>query len=92
MRTYELMQQLNQRKIDLIKTDLDAARTFAQIARDSSDPEKASRNRRNARKGYDTVNHLLSTADVQPGERQTLETEIAALKSALTQLGETFQP
>jgi len=89
-RTYQLIREFSQRRLDLIRTDLDVARTFIRIARNSTDPETIFRDRRNARRAYDAMVHLLSTADVQSTDRQSLDQDLAALKSALIELGEIF--
>lgn len=59
----DLEAELNDRKVDLIKTDLEAAYTFASTACQANDGNKRMRNRKNARKGYDAVLHFLTTAD-----------------------------
>ena len=56
------LENVNQSKVDFIKTDLDVAITFAQIAQESTDENNAGRNLRNARKAYDAVLHFRSTA------------------------------
>src|SRR5579864_7292989 len=58
-RASSLKRELNDRKVDLIKVDLDTAMTFATIARDSSDQQKTARNAAHARKGYEAIVHFL---------------------------------
>ena len=83
------LENFNENKVDFIKTDLDIAITFAQIAQESTDENKAARNLRNARKAYDAVLHFLSTAALTPRDRKITE-KLAWLKSALMALGEQF--
>ena len=80
---------LNRAKVDFIKIDLETAITFAKTARESSHPEKTAGNRQNARKGYDTVIHLLRTATLTQVERENIATKLEWLKAALSDLGET---
>lgn len=87
-RAAQLEIELNDRKVDLIKADLDAAYTFASIARQANDRNKRLRNRKNARKGYETVLHFLTTAKLTPGEAVEIDKGIARLKRVLVELGE----
>lgn len=84
----DLEAELNDRKVDLIKADLDASYTFASIACQANDGNKRMRNRKNARKGYDTVLHFLTTAKLTQGEAAEIDKGIARLKQALVELGE----
>lgn len=57
--TSQFRPDLNAIGVEFVKTDLGAALTFSHIALQANgDAHKRSRNRANARKAYDTVNHL----------------------------------
>ena len=87
----ELEAELNQRKVDLIKVDLDVAGTFAAIAQNASDDSlKRSRNRRHARQGYDAVVHFMRTALIDEKQRREMQIKLTELKAALAALGEVF--
>lgn len=86
-----LSQKLNDQKVDLIKIDLETSFTFAKIAKDAADDrEKRLRNRRHARRGYDTITHFLRTAILGQSERDAIEKGIGRLKNELQELGESF--
>lgn len=86
-----LKNQLEERKVDLIKVDLDTAFTFARIAQDAADDEeKRLRNREHARRGHDAVVHFFQTAGLDPSEREAIYRRIGQLKSLLEDLGESF--
>ena len=70
-------------------TDLDLGNTFVRGAKSDSE-EKTARNRKNARKAYDAVLHFLDSAELAPEARIEIEDRLAALKSDLQSLGETF--
>lgn len=83
--------QLKQAGIDFLKTDLDIALTFADTAmRSGKDPAKKERNRRNARRGYDTVLRMLEKQDLTRNDANFLFQHLQVLKSRLQELGETF--
>ncbi len=86
----QLKSDLNDRKVDLIKADLNAASTFASIARESDDEDKRLRNRKNARRGYDTILHFLSTAKLTQRDADEINGGVARLRRALLELGDTF--
>lgn len=86
-----LGKQLNERKVDLIKVDLQTASTFAKIAQDAMDNrEKRLRNREHARRGYDAILHFAATASLGRSEREEIDQQIRHLKMALEELGESF--
>lgn len=80
----------NALKVDSVKTDLDTALTFTQIARQTVDPDKAMRNRRTARGGYDGVLSYLGSASLSRPEQEHFTKKLALLKTALRSLGEVF--
>jgi len=87
---FEAAENLSQLKVDSIRTDLDLALTLAQIARQTPDRDKKTRNQHNARKGYDTVLQFMGTVSLTRGEREHISRKLALLKSALISLGESF--
>jgi hypothetical protein len=74
--------EFNRLKVDLIKTDLAVAITFAKVATESTDEETKHRNRSNAQKAYDSVLHFLSAAILTPTDEKEITTKLALLKSA----------
>jgi hypothetical protein len=87
---FEAAEDLTRLKVDFIRTDLDVALTFAQIARQTGESEKTIRNQRNARKAYDAVLHYMGTASLTRFDQENLTRKLALLKSALLSLGESF--
>jgi len=79
----------NQARVDFIRSDLDAALTFAQIARESRDAEKTTRNTRNARLGYDTVVRFLHRTTLSMDEQVYVDEKLDQLRLALVALGES---
>lgn len=77
-------------KVNFIKTDLDVALTFAQIASQTGDRDKAVRNQRNARKAYDTLVRYMDSASLDRSDLDAITRKLALLKSALLGLGERF--
>jgi len=75
---------------DFLKVDLDTALTFAAIASESRDPEKKQRNRRSARKAYDTVVRLRAKMDLSGSDARIIAAGLERLRWELAQLGETF--
>lgn len=93
-RTAQLRHETQRTGFAFISTDLDTSLTFANLARQAvDDPDKRARNRKNARRGYDAILHFLRRFDAQelaPAEKEEVDRKLAGLKSALTELGETF--
>jgi hypothetical protein len=87
---FEAAENLNKLKLDFIRTDLDVALTFAQIAGQTGEREKSIRNQLTARKGYDAVLHYVGTASLTRFDQENLTRKLALLKSALLSLGESF--
>lgn len=86
-----LMGELNERKVELIRVDLETAFTFATIASDAGDDaEKRQRNTQNARKGYDTITRYMKTAAIEPNERIAIGNRANELHDLLRRLGEEF--
>jgi hypothetical protein len=75
---------------EFLKVDVETALTFSQTALEAIDGEKRERNRRSARKAYDTVVRLRAKIDLSDAESKDLDFHLQRLKSELIQLGETF--
>jgi len=90
----ELHREWKRAGIAFLKTELETALVFAEIALQSaSDSQKRSRNRANARKGYDTFLHLRqywSAAEPLASCIPEMEQKLRRLQSALRALGETL--
>ena len=87
---FETAKKLDKVKVDFIRTDLDVALTFAQIASETDNSEKMIRTSRNARKGYDAGLQFMSTAKITAFEREIIGVKLKRLKSALLNLGEAL--
>ncbi len=87
---FENAEPLNRVQAGFISIDLDIALTFAQIALQTREREKAIRNQHNARKAYDTVLRYVGTANLSRFEQENLTRKLALLKTALRSLGELF--
>ena len=83
--------ELNRTSTDFLKVDLQTALTFSRIAlENNSDTEKRRRNRRNARRGYDTIVRLVEKVSMSAGDAKFMSHNLERLKSDLRQLGEIF--
>lgn len=87
---FETSNEFNKLKTEFIKTDLDVALTLAEIAHQTQDRDKATRNQRNARKAHDAVLWYIGHAVLTNFEQEYLTRKLASLKSALVNLGESF--
>ncbi len=86
---FETAEELDKLKVDFIRTDLDVALSFAEIARQTDEREKVIRNQQNARKGYDAGFQFMSTAKIT-FDREVIGVKLRRLKSALLNLGEAL--
>ena len=88
----KLQSELNEARLDFLHIDLDTAMTLAQIAV-SSQPgsEKRARNLANARHAYDVVSTMRSKVLTTREEEQEILHKLQRLKTALVDLGETFE-
>jgi hypothetical protein len=82
--------QLNAANADFLRIDVETALTFTGLALNTDDREKKKRNRKNARKAYDTVLHFLPRVTFAPGEEALIQEMLGRLKNDLVQLGETL--
>jgi len=72
--------------LNFVLSELEISETFADIALNSDAGEKISRNRQNARKGYETA--LRFMAAIPADDRHKLHEKLDSLKSKLVELGE----
>ena len=72
--------------LNFVLSELEISETFADIALNSDAGEKISRNRQNARKGYETA--LRCMAAIPADDRHKLYEKLDSLKSKLVELGE----
>lgn len=82
--------RLNRASADFLKADVATALTFSGIALAADDAGKRDRNRRAARKAYDTVLRLKERVALSDGDVKIMARNLQRLKSELTKLGETF--
>jgi hypothetical protein len=77
---------------ELIMVDIEVAFTFLEVGRTSKEPSTAMRNRKNARKAYDSILRLLprTIAAFSVAEQMALHRKLKELKSRLEHLGESF--
>lgn len=81
---------LNATAVGVLKTDLDTGLTFARIAENATDARKKRRNRKNARKAYDSIVDYEKRLELTAEERRDIGEKLGRLKSALIRLGERF--
>ena len=82
--------RLNRASVDFLKADVSTALTFTGIALEADDPGKRDRNRRAARKAYDTITRLMLRVTLTDGDASILARNLQRLKSELAKLGEAF--
>ena len=80
--------QFNDTSADFLRIDVETALTFTGLALTTDNQEKKKRNRKNARKAYNTVLHLLPRVTFTPSGQARLQDMLARLKKELVQLGE----
>jgi len=82
--------EFNRVTADFLKVDVATALTFTEIALQTSDSIKKRRNRRSARKAYDSIVRLAKKVDLTPDDGELLSRNLERLKSELQTLGEVF--
>jgi len=82
--------RLNRVRVDFLKIDVATALTFSGIALQTQDPEKRQRNRRSARRAYDTILGLIHRVPLTLDDAQILARNLRRLKSELVRLGEVL--
>ncbi len=83
----ELMDSTNSIGIDFLRTDLEAAQTFINVAETSSSPETQVRNYGKALEGYRTVLHFLPRVLPSPEELADIRGKLEKIKLQLEQAG-----
>ncbi len=91
LRSFDLtIRRSNYVRLSFLMTELDVGITFAKIALESGNEDTRTRNRRNARKAYDTALHFLPKIRETQAEDKQINGKLATLKTFLQSLGETF--
>ncbi len=80
----------NKTGTDFLKADLEAALTFTDIAGTAEDSEDRERNRRAARRAYDTIVRLINKVELNREDANAMGSKLARLKSNLSGMGEVF--
>jgi hypothetical protein len=82
--------EMNRAGSEFLKADVATALTFADTALSTNDPVKKSRNRKSARKAYDTVVRIAKKIALTDQDAKHLEQGLKRLRANLMQLGESF--
>ena len=83
-------ERMNRAATEFLKIDLETALTFLNIARQAHDSARKERNRRAARKAYDTVIKLIGKVELNDLDRQTVTDGLLQLRRELETMGEQF--
>src|SRR5215471_21111054 len=90
--TNVLRDERNRILFDFLLIDLDLSLSFVEAALDyHNDEQKRERNRANARKGYEAVQHFRNRFEITIPQQNELVAKLTKLKSALEQAGEQFE-
>lgn len=81
---------MNRAGVHFLKIDLETALTFLDIARRTQDKGRQERNRRAARRAYDTIVKFMARVKLGDEESHTLVVGLEQLKCALEKSGEAF--
>lgn len=81
---------MNRASVEFLKTDLETALTFVQIARQTSDAYRRRRTCRTARKAYESLAKFVSKVQLGPENGRRLGLGLKRLKTELEGLGEVF--
>ncbi len=81
-------ERMNRVSADFLKVDVETALTFASNALNTEDGVKKERNRKAARKAYDTVLRLAQKIELTDKEANTLNRGLEKLRADLLALGE----
>jgi hypothetical protein len=82
--------QLNRANANFLRVDLDTALTFSNLALQSQDSIKKTRNKRAARRAYETVVKLMGGVELTEEDARILADKLRRLKSELQSLGDVF--
>jgi hypothetical protein len=83
-------EQLNATNAEFLRIDVETALTFSGLALQTDDSEKKKRNRKNARKAYDSILHLWNNVTFTPRQEGYIHEMMGRLKGNLELLGEKF--
>src|SRR5262252_7420251 len=72
--------QLNATTADFLKVDVETALTFCGLALETDNQEKKHRNRKNARRAYDTILRLWNNVTFAPAEEGYIHERMSRLK------------
>ena len=76
--------------LGFLRTDLDTALTFLDVAESTDNEATRQRNHANARLAYDTVVRLMQSLLLDDTQRGELTEKLALLKSRLQNVGQHF--
>src|SRR5262249_18222888 len=82
--------QLNATNADFLRIDVQTALTFSELALGTDNEEKKERNRKNARKAYDTILHLWNNVTFTPSQEVYMHEMMSRLKNDLALLDENL--
>lgn len=81
---------MNAANADFLTIDVQTALTFSGLALETDSEEKKQRNRKNARKAYDTILHLWHGVTFTPSQEAYMHEMMYRLKNELARLEEHF--
>ena len=83
-------ERLTRASAEFLKVDLEMARTFLFTARQTADVARQERNRKAARRAYDTVLRLLERVKLKDDDVRVIVLGLEELRSELEKSGESF--
>lgn len=83
-------EDFNRTMTDFLKVDVSTGLTFTELALTTEDPEKKRRNRKSARRAYDTVTKQMKKVHPSDRDMEELDANLDRLRAELTQLGEVL--
>ena len=81
---------VNRAAVDFLKVDVETALTFLFSARNTDDKARQKRNRKAARRAYDTVTKLMRRVKLSDQDARTIIVGLEQLRSELQDPGEVF--
>ncbi len=82
-----LVEQQESLRLQFIRSELDLAITFCELAGNTENRETADRNTENAKRAYEVVTHALSTgAALELADRQEVDGKLTQLEGMLARL------
>jgi hypothetical protein len=82
--------QANSPGVDFLLVELETAFTFLDVADTTQIDARVERNHTNARRAYDTVQHLLPIVKPDSSQKELIEAKLAQLRSRLEGTGQVF--